>query len=76
MTPAERAQRARLGGLKLAATHDARAYTATARATFALRFERQVDPDGTLAPEERARRAEAARKEYFARLAWRRHHRD
>ena len=33
------------------------------------RFEREVDPDGTLAPEERARRAEAARKAYFAQFA-------
>jgi len=46
---------------------------------FMARFEREVDPDGTLA-EERARRAEAARKAYFAQLAHksakarRRHH--
>ncbi|MGW0759453.1 hypothetical protein ACWD1Y_23770 [Streptomyces sp. NPDC002814] len=33
------------------------------------RFEREVDPDGTLAPEERARRAEHARRSYFLRLA-------
>jgi len=33
------------------------------------RFEREVDPDGTLPPEERARRAEHKRKAYFARLA-------
>jgi hypothetical protein len=35
------------------------------------RFERQVDPDGTLKPEERARRAGHARKAYFTRLALR-----
>jgi hypothetical protein len=33
------------------------------------RFEREVDPDGTLDPAERARRAENARKAYFASLA-------
>ncbi|WP_245612650.1 hypothetical protein [Actinotalea ferrariae] len=33
------------------------------------KFERQVDPEGTLAPDERARRAEHARKAHFARLA-------
>jgi hypothetical protein len=35
------------------------------------RFERQVDPDGVLSPEERARRAGHARKAYFTRLALR-----
>ncbi len=34
-------------------------------------FERQVDPDGVLPPDERARRARHARKAYFARLALR-----
>jgi hypothetical protein len=34
------------------------------------RFQRQVDPDGALAPAERARRAEYARKAYFTRLAY------
>jgi hypothetical protein len=43
--------------------------TAAARAAFLDRFERQVDPDGVLAPAERARRAVSARKAYFARLA-------
>lgn len=33
------------------------------------RFEKQVDPDGELDPAERARRAEHARKSYFAGLA-------
>jgi hypothetical protein len=35
------------------------------------RFERQVDPDRALAPEERARRAEAAVKAHFTKLAYR-----
>jgi len=33
------------------------------------RFEREVDPDGVLAPAERALRAESARKAHFARMA-------
>jgi hypothetical protein len=33
------------------------------------RFEREVDPDGTLPPAERAKRAESARKAHFARMA-------
>jgi hypothetical protein len=43
--------------------------TGPARAAFASRFEREVDPDGILIPAERARRAEHARKAYFTRLA-------
>ncbi|MEU7170896.1 hypothetical protein ABZ949_05305 [Micromonospora tulbaghiae] len=48
---------------------DRAAATKPARAAFAERFERQVDPDGTLDPVERARRAELAKRAYFARLA-------
>jgi len=48
---------------------DRTARTAKARRAFDARFENEVDPDGVLAPSERARRAESARKAYFARLA-------
>jgi len=51
------------------AKHDARKTTANGRATFLARFEAEVDPDGTLPPEERRRRAEHARSAYFTRLA-------
>jgi hypothetical protein len=44
---------------------------AAARAAMLDRFEREVDPDGTLPLQERARRAESARKAYFTRLALR-----
>ena len=71
MASSERRLRARIGGLALAAKKDPREYTAKARAAFLERFEREVDPDGKLPPEERARRAEAARKAYMARLALR-----
>lgn len=43
--------------------------TAPARQAALERFERQVDPDGTLSTEERARRVEHARKAYFMQLA-------
>jgi len=33
------------------------------------KFEEQVDPDGTLAPQERAKRAENAKRAHFQRLA-------
>ena len=43
--------------------------TAAGTAAFLSRFDRQVDPDGTLTPEERAKRAGYARKAYFSGLA-------
>lgn len=63
--------RARIGGLALAAQRDSRAYTAQARASFLSRFEREVDPDSLLPHDERQRRAAAAKRLYFARLALR-----
>ena len=67
--PKEMARRGRIGAYRLHATHDPKETTKAAREAFMARFEREVDPDGTLSPEERARRAEAARKAYFAQLA-------
>ncbi|MDT2008764.1 hypothetical protein FXW78_39665 [Rhodococcus opacus] len=52
-----------------ARTEDRTARTAAARKAALDRFERIVDPDGSLNPQERARRAEHARKAYFTRLA-------
>ncbi|MGA7419848.1 MAG: hypothetical protein WB765_05785 [Acidimicrobiales bacterium] len=43
--------------------------TEPARKVFLDRFERAVDPDGTLDPAVRAKRAEHARKAYFLGLA-------
>lgn len=65
------ALRGRIGAFRLHATHDPRETTQAARAAFLERFEREVDPHGTLAEAERQRRALAARKAYFARLAYR-----
>lgn len=50
-------------------TSDRSARTAPARAALLARFEQEIDPDGTLTPGERARRAEHKRKAYFQRLA-------
>jgi hypothetical protein len=44
--------------------------TRAAREAFMDRFERKVDPDLSLPIEERQRRAEAAKKAYFTRLAY------
>jgi hypothetical protein len=52
-----------------AITEDRTARTAPAREKFLDRFERQVDPDGVLDPQERGIRAEHARKAYFTRLS-------
>jgi hypothetical protein len=68
-SPAERSLRARLAAHSMHAQHDARETTTAARAAFLARFEVEVDPDGTLSPEERRRRAEHARRAYFTRLA-------
>ena len=50
-------------------TPDRSARTAPARAALMAKFENQADPDGTLLPAERARRAEHLRKAHFQRLA-------
>lgn len=67
--PVEMARRGKIGAHRLHATHDSREITAKARESFLARFEQEVDPAGELSPDERRRRAEHARKAYFARLA-------
>lgn len=64
------AARGRIGAYVAHSRHDTRELTASARAIFLQSFEEQVDPDGVLPAEERTRRAEAARKAHFARLAY------
>ncbi len=63
----------RLGGLALAAKHDPLEYTSRARQVFKDKFLDDVDPDGSLRkknPKEAARRAKAARKLFYARIAF------
>lgn len=69
LTPAERSLRARTAAHKLYSLVDARVHTEPGRAAFMARFEKEVDPEGVLSPAERARRAEHARKSYFAAMA-------
>ncbi len=63
--------RARLGAFAQHARYDTRQTTLAARQAFARRFEREVDPDGVLPEPERARRAEAAKRAHFQRMALR-----
>ena len=65
------ALRGRIGAYRLHATHDPRETTRAAREQFLKRFEQEVDPESELPVGERQRRALAARKAYFARLAYR-----
>jgi hypothetical protein len=67
MTPSERSLRGRIGAYSLHA--QGRTNTGPARRKFMERFLREVDPDGVLPEAERRRRAEAAKKAHFARLA-------
>lgn len=70
MTPEQRALRARLAAhASWANTADRTARTSSARKAFHDRWEKQVDPDGTLDPAERAKRAASAKSAYYARLA-------
>lgn len=48
---------------------DRSAATRAARAALHAKFEREVDPDGTLPPAERAVRAAHARRAHFLRMA-------
>lgn len=69
MSPKDRSERARIAAHKLHATHDSRQITSNARAAFLDRFAREVDPEGVLTPDERARRAAHAKTAYFRGLA-------
>ncbi len=70
LSPNERTLRARIAAHALHAQGGTSTKAGTA--AFLARFDRQVDPDGTLSPEERARRSEHARKSYMASLALKR----
>lgn len=72
LTPAQRRLLAQAAAhASWAKTADRAARTAPARRAALARFERQVDPDGVLEPEERQQRAESARRSYFRYLALR-----
>ncbi len=66
MTPAQRSMRARAAAYAMHA--QGKTNTAPAIAGQLARFEREVDPDGLLTPEDRARRAGFALRSYMAKL--------
>ena len=68
-TPAQRTMQARAAAHAKWAKHDPVKGTAAARKAFLKKFIDQVDPDRVLPEKERMRRAESARKAYFARLS-------
>jgi hypothetical protein len=67
--PEEMSHRARTKASVTHARHDARELTSPARAAFLTSFDKQVDPDGVLTPDECRRRAMHARKDHLTRLA-------
>jgi len=69
LTPEQRSMRSRIAAYTLHATHDPKVTTKPGRDAFMSRFEKEVDPEGRLEPQERMRRAELAKKAYFTKLA-------
>lgn len=69
LSSAEAAARGRIGGYATAARYDTRTNTQQARSAFRQRFLDLVDPKGELSEAERVRRAEAARRAFYAKLA-------
>lgn len=70
LSPAELSLAGKLGAHKSwAKTENRSARTHPARMAFRTKFERQVDPNNELLPAERAKRAEHARKAFYAELA-------
>jgi hypothetical protein len=68
--PADRSSIARLAAhSRWAKEEDRSAATQAARDGLQRRFEDQVDPDRSLPADERAKRAESARRAHFQRLA-------
>jgi hypothetical protein len=68
MNPNERSNRARVAAFTMHSRHDVRETSKPGRDAFLKRFETEVDPQGRLEPEERMRRAVAARRAYFSKL--------
>ncbi|WP_204342784.1 hypothetical protein [Micromonospora terminaliae] len=68
--PDVRRMAGRIGGhMSWANTPDRAARTAPGRQAALDRFEREIDPDGTMDPVERARRADCLRRAHMARLS-------
>ena len=71
LTPQQRRLRAEIAAHARWSREDPTATAIRAQAGLLAKFEREVDPDGTLTPAERARRAEHARRAHMKRLALR-----
>ena len=69
MTPGERSLRARAAAYEMHAKHGSKKAAIKGQAALLAKFERQVDPEDRLTPEERRRRAIYARRAHMARLA-------
>jgi hypothetical protein len=69
LSPVERKLRAKLAAYEQHAR--GLGNTRPATAAFLARFEREVDPDGVLPPEERERRAQYALRAHMVRLSLR-----
>jgi hypothetical protein len=68
-SPQQRSLVSTIGAHALHSQYDSRELAANARARFDQRFHDEVDPDRVLPEAERAKRADHARKAYFAPLA-------
>jgi hypothetical protein len=71
LTPAQRKLRAQIAANTRWSREDPAPTAARGHAGLLARFEREIDPDGTLSPQERARRTRAALRAHMKRLALR-----
>lgn len=69
LTPEQRSQRAKAAALSRWANEDPTRQSLVLQRGIRAKFEREVDPNNELTPQERARRADAARKAHMARIA-------
>lgn len=67
--PADMAARGRIGIYTALAKYGPLAMSAAGRAAFLAKFERLVDPEGLLPPEERAQRAREALREHMRKVS-------
>lgn len=70
LDPAARTLRARIGAFAMHSRHPIENTTRAGLDAANARFERAVDPDGSLPEAERMRRVAAARRAHMARLAF------
>jgi hypothetical protein len=69
LTPAERTARAKLAAnARWAKTKNRTVATQPARDALLRKFENQIDPAGTMHPDERVKRAENLKQEHLARM--------